>query len=351
MIPDWIPNIHPLIVHFPIALLVLAVLFDAASLIFKEENWLGKATLALYATGTLGLIASFLSGRQAVETVSITGDAIPVVASHEDWALYTLIYFLVFTGIRFVTRWKQLEKGFVPPVLVIFAIVGTGMLWYTGELGAKLVYKHGVAVGEIGRLQQQIENLERNLSALREESGPVVEPNGSWIWRIAPGSDQVIQERFRVEGNDQFTAEIDREDGIHHLTITASGQIYLLLGESLSSIDGRAEINTDDFDGEFALVHHYQNPDTYQYLRLIGSQLGQGQIRNRSDNILGSGSVATNGWFTLRVTASGQHYYGFQDGRTIVHTHDDEMQPGATGIAISGEGTLKIRLIEFRNVH
>jgi uncharacterized membrane protein len=178
MIPDWIPNIHPLIVHFPIALLVLAVLFDAARLFFKEENWLEKATLALYATGSLGLIASFLSGRQAVETVSITGDAIPVVASHEDWALYTLIYFLVFTAIRFVTWWKQLEKGFVLPILVIFALGGTGMLWYTGELGAKLVYKHGVAVGEVDRLQQRIENLERDISAFREESGPVVEANG-----------------------------------------------------------------------------------------------------------------------------------------------------------------------------
>jgi len=345
MIPDWIPNIHPLIVHFPIALLVLAVLFDAARLFFKQENWLEKATLALYTTGSLGLIASFLSGRQAVETVSITGEAIPVVASHEDWALYTLIYFLVFTAIRFATWWKQLEKGFVLPILVILALGGTGMLWYTGELGAKLVYKHGVAVGEVDRLQQRIENLERDLSAFREESGPVVEANGSWIWRMAPGSVQVIHERFRIDESDQFTAEIDREDGIHHLTITASGQNYLLLGESFSSIDGRAEINVDDFEGEFALVHHYQNPDTHQYLRLIGSQLHQGQMRNGSDNVLGSGSVASNGWFTLRVTASGQHFYGYHNGRTIVHTHEDEMQPGTTGIAISGEGTLKIRLI------
>jgi hypothetical protein len=38
------------------------------------------------------------------------------------------------------------------------------MLWYTGELGAKLVYKHGVAVGEIDRLGQQIEELEQRLA-------------------------------------------------------------------------------------------------------------------------------------------------------------------------------------------
>jgi len=95
MIPDWIPNIHPFIVHFPIALLVLAVLFDLSRLFFKQEDWLEKATLALYTAGSLGLIAAFLSGRQAVQTVLVTGDAVPLVTSHEDWAFYTLIYFLI----------------------------------------------------------------------------------------------------------------------------------------------------------------------------------------------------------------------------------------------------------------
>jgi len=106
----------------------------------------------------------------------------------------------------------------------------------------------------------------------------------------------------------------------------------------------------DDFEGEYTLVHHYQNPDNHQYLRLNGSQLSQGQIRNGSDNVLGSGQINPGGWYTLRVTASGQHYYGYQNRQTIVPTHDDEMQPGISGIAISGNGTLKVRLIEFRNV-
>lgn len=71
MTPHWIPNLHPLIVHFPIALLVTAVLFDAASLFFSDENWLEKATLALYTTGTLGLIASFLSGPKNLFIISL----------------------------------------------------------------------------------------------------------------------------------------------------------------------------------------------------------------------------------------------------------------------------------------
>jgi len=38
--------------------------------------------------------------------------------------------------------------------------------------GAKLVYKHGVAVSEIDRLGQQIDELEQCLAGFREEAGP-----------------------------------------------------------------------------------------------------------------------------------------------------------------------------------
>ncbi len=45
LIPEWMSNVHPLIVHFPVALLVIAVLADFLSLILKRydcmcsEHW------------------------------------------------------------------------------------------------------------------------------------------------------------------------------------------------------------------------------------------------------------------------------------------------------------------------
>ena len=30
LIPDWAPNIHPLLVHFPLVLLLVAILVDCA---------------------------------------------------------------------------------------------------------------------------------------------------------------------------------------------------------------------------------------------------------------------------------------------------------------------------------
>lgn len=350
---DWIPNLHPFIVHFPIALLVVAVLFDAALLFFKKQSWLHKTVLALYTTGTLGLIAAFLSGRQAVDTVSVTGDAIAIVTSHEDWALYTLIYFSFFTLLRGWTWWKSMEdKKWVLPGMVVLAVAGTGMLWNTGEKGAKLVYKYGVAVGEIDRMEQQIEGLRQDLALFREEAAPEVQEDGSWVWRIGPGAAQALRESFTIEGSQNVTAELGQDNGRYHIELSADSDLtYFVTGNTLSSIEGRIEFNSSDFEGSVLLVHHYRNPDNYQYLKLEGDELDQGQIINGTDNLLGSGTVDPKTWNILRVTTNGQHYYGYHNQQTVVHTHSDELEPGKTGIALSGEGVLRIRLIEFSSVN
>jgi len=100
MAPDWIPKIHPFVVHFPVALLVIAILTDFARIIILKADWIDKTILFLYAAGTLGLSAAYLTGQQAVDSVSVTGDATAAVASHEDWAFYTFLFFILFTIFR-----------------------------------------------------------------------------------------------------------------------------------------------------------------------------------------------------------------------------------------------------------
>ena len=222
------------------------------------------------------------------------------------------------------------------------------MLWHTGELGAQLVYKHGVAVGEIDRLAQQVEELEQRLAEFRDEAGPEIHEGGNWIWRIGPGADQALTEAFTVDGAGNIQTITGRDDGRTYLELTASDELtFIHTGGDLSTIDGRAEVNLSDFNGDFLLIHHYTDSENYQYIRISGSELQQGQVINGSDNVLGSGPINRDGWSTFRVTASGRHFYGYQNGNTIVHTHADEMEAGKTGFAFSGSGEVKIRLVEF----
>jgi uncharacterized membrane protein len=85
-------------------------------------------------------------------------------------------FFLVFTTFRIAVFWKNLELNVIVRALtVLLALIGGSMLWYTGDLGARLVYKHGVAVGEIEQLRERIETLDRELAAIHAEAAPDIE--------------------------------------------------------------------------------------------------------------------------------------------------------------------------------
>jgi uncharacterized membrane protein len=57
-------HIHPMIVHFPIALLIVGFLFDILSLFIKKEFY-SNAGFYLLILGTLGIIAAYFTGNLA----------------------------------------------------------------------------------------------------------------------------------------------------------------------------------------------------------------------------------------------------------------------------------------------
>ena len=150
LLPEWVPNAHPLIVHFPIALIFVAVAADALAL------WLGKrwetgqeVATALYVATGLSAAASYFSGTWAVDTVAIvTPGAADTLSTHASWAWYTMVstggYALVRTLGLFVS-WMRARRALH---LVLF-VVGLGTLfplYMTGENGGAMVYKNGVGV-------------------------------------------------------------------------------------------------------------------------------------------------------------------------------------------------------------
>jgi uncharacterized membrane protein len=149
LVPSWAPNLHPLVVHFPIALLLTAVTVDVFDVTIARPAWLGTAATGLYVAGAIGAIAASMTGLQAVETVLMPGMAHPVVRDHRLWALTTTGYFGLLATIRLAVGLRapggsRRKRRHV--LLLAAALTGAVLLQQTAERGARLVYEFGAGV-------------------------------------------------------------------------------------------------------------------------------------------------------------------------------------------------------------
>src|SRR5215212_4558024 len=93
VVPAWAPNLHPILVHFPIAWLIAALTVDLVALVLPRASWTQTTSAALYPAGSVSAWVTYLSGRQAAAGVLIPGMAQPIVRDHWNWALATTLYF------------------------------------------------------------------------------------------------------------------------------------------------------------------------------------------------------------------------------------------------------------------
>ncbi|MDL5041637.1 DUF2231 domain-containing protein [Heyndrickxia coagulans] len=85
--------IHPLLVHFPIALLIFGVIFQFVALWKKE--FFNKMALYLFGSGFVMGIASYMTGDSAIpDAREKWGQAVhSMVETHEHYALITMAIF------------------------------------------------------------------------------------------------------------------------------------------------------------------------------------------------------------------------------------------------------------------
>ncbi len=151
LLPDWAPNIHPLVVHFPIAWWVAAVIVDLVALLLPRAAWANATASTLYPAGAVSAVMAYFTGRQAAATVFTPGMAHPIVLEHWNWALATTVGFALIALLRL---WVSVSRPHPPrwirTALAVAALAALASLFETGERGARLVFEHGVGVSAPG---------------------------------------------------------------------------------------------------------------------------------------------------------------------------------------------------------
>jgi uncharacterized membrane protein len=147
LIPSWAPNFHPLVIHFPIVLVLAAAVVDLVDVAFERSQWLKAATTTLYVTAALSLIVAYLTGLQAASTVLVPGMAYPVITAHRQWALVTMTYCIVVATLRLlVLRGTNGRSRRRRIALLGIGLVSVVLIQQTAERGARLVYEYGTGI-------------------------------------------------------------------------------------------------------------------------------------------------------------------------------------------------------------
>jgi len=132
-------NIHPLVVHFPIAFLVGAALFYFLSLIFRNQTFATTAFLMLI-LGTLAAAAAVGTGLYGEEGVMVSRSVREhLLEVHEELMLVTLGLSIVLTAWAVIAR-PFPKKGRLPFLLLFLALLG--IMTVGADYGARMVYDY-----------------------------------------------------------------------------------------------------------------------------------------------------------------------------------------------------------------
>jgi uncharacterized membrane protein len=139
-------QVHPAIVHFPIALLALGAAVAAARLSKRSPQWLSLAESWLLWLGTLSAWVALGFGLLAERGAPHKPLAWEVLADHKTLAFWTCGVFSVFSLLRLwaaerahdADQWRLLQLG--------LWLAGFALLMATGLHGGKLVFDFGMGL-------------------------------------------------------------------------------------------------------------------------------------------------------------------------------------------------------------
>lgn len=136
-------NIHPLFVHFPIALLTLFFLIDFSGSLFRIDTWRQTASWFLY-LGTIAALTTVAMGLQAAATVPHGAAAHEIMMQHK-------MYGFSIAGLSvFLSLWRLLAGGYIRGLANVLNLGLAALLCIlitlSADLGGLMVFKYGVGV-------------------------------------------------------------------------------------------------------------------------------------------------------------------------------------------------------------
>ena len=129
--------LHPRIIHFSIALFIVAMGMEVLSLIFKKENF-HRTAFHMYILATVITPFVVLTGLQEAEHLHLNH---PILTIHRNFALLTMWGSLVSLPILGLAKKRGEKVSRI--VFIIFLLMLAMFVSITGHNGGRMVYEYG----------------------------------------------------------------------------------------------------------------------------------------------------------------------------------------------------------------
>lgn len=143
---EIIPNWHPLVVHFTIALWVMSFVFYLLATFSgdsgQKQQWMTVARWNLW-SGFAFTLLTLLAGWDAYNTVNHDTESHAAMTVHRNWALITTALYLLLTIWSYRNSRSSNSEG---GLFIAIMLVATLLLSSTAWRGGELVYRHGMGV-------------------------------------------------------------------------------------------------------------------------------------------------------------------------------------------------------------
>jgi len=130
-------QIHPIIVHFPIVLLIIGVITLWIS--YWKSDFFERVALYSLISGFLGLVAAVISGNLSINYAESQFSPNPeLLSNHQMFGILTTICFAVTLIILLIRKKKKTTLGGF--TLFVFSLLGLILLFISGHYGGQIVY-------------------------------------------------------------------------------------------------------------------------------------------------------------------------------------------------------------------
>ena len=150
---EIIPNLHPIFVHFTVALLIISTaLFVIAKILkgrFENKALLNAAYVNLW-IGSLITIVTVAMGIYAYYTVQHDSPSHAAMTDHRNWAFITSAVFILPLILSIINYRKKEHYNFS---FIAILIVASGLLLTTAYKGGEVVYRYGIGVMSLPQTQ------------------------------------------------------------------------------------------------------------------------------------------------------------------------------------------------------